>query len=285
MKVLVVYKKSAWELFSSSQDPHVEAFMRERGRDTKAFASSHETQGRAREAVESAISKSGAQVEMLYRSDLTPERFENIDLAVTVGGDGTFLETSHYLSSETPILGVNSDPSRSVGFFSACSGPEFLALFERLDEIPRAEVTRAEVVIDGQVTGPPVLNDVLFASPNPAATTRYRLGDLRYRNSGLLACTAAGSTAWMFQEGGVPMQLDDTRLQILHRGTRGSPPEFTEQLALISLTRRGELFIDGEHLAFPLSIGQTLELRGGPPLLVIGDLARKRKEFMSRYAN
>jgi len=285
MKTLVIYKKSAWELFSSSEDPNVAAFMRRRGRDTDAFAQSHETQARALAAVEAALTSSGASVQMLYRSDLQPDLFTDIDLAISVGGDGTFLETSHYLPANVPILGVNSDPSRSVGFFSACAGPDFPDLFARYADLPHTQLTRAEVLIDGTPTGPPVLNDVLFANPNPAATTRYRIGDRRYRNSGLLACTAAGSTSWMFQEGGKAMRLDDTRLQFHHRGTRAAKPEFTDTLTLDSLTRRGRLFIDGEHLSFPLSIGQKLEFRSGQPLKVVGDLSRKREEFLSRYTD
>jgi len=283
MKVVVVYKKSAWELFSGSKDPNVTAFMSELGRDATFFKSSHDTQKQSLGTVADTLKNAGEDVSLLYRSDLDSKLFRDIDLAVSVGGDGTFLETSHFVGDTTPVLGVNSDPARSVGFFSACDGPGFPKLFAELAETPRTELSRGEVLIDGKVTGPPVLNDVLFANPNPAATTRYRIGEEKFRNSGLIACTAAGSTAWMFQEGGEPMPLDARKLQILHRGTRGAVPEFANSLVLESLTRRGELFIDGEHLSYPLAIGQTLELRSGRPLHVVGDLSRKREEFLANY--
>ena len=77
--------------------------------------------------------------------------------------------------------------------------------------------------------------------------------------------------------------LRDGRLQLLHRGTRGCSPDFADSLELTSLTRRGRLFVDGEHLSLPLALGQTLELRGGAPLQVVGDLDRKRDEFLARY--
>ena len=41
------------------------------------------------------------------------------DLVVTIGGDGTLLAASHAIG-DTPILGINSAPDFSVGFF--CSG-------------------------------------------------------------------------------------------------------------------------------------------------------------------
>ncbi len=35
---------------------------------------------------------------------------QDVDLVVSVGGDGTALSASHYLSASVPLLGVNSDP-------------------------------------------------------------------------------------------------------------------------------------------------------------------------------
>ncbi len=41
---------------------------------------------------------------------------DNLDLIITIGGDGTFLRTaSHIYNTNTPILGITSDPTRSVG--------------------------------------------------------------------------------------------------------------------------------------------------------------------------
>jgi len=43
---------------------------------------------------------------------LTPEDIsDEIDLVVSLGGDGTFLKTSSMVpDSEKPILGINTDP-------------------------------------------------------------------------------------------------------------------------------------------------------------------------------
>ncbi|MFP6874570.1 MAG: NAD(+)/NADH kinase [Verrucomicrobiales bacterium] len=280
---MVVYKKSAWELFRSSKDPHVALFMQESGRDAQFFEHSHQVQKTAIETVKSVLTESGAKVKMLYRSELSETVTRGIDLAVTIGGDGTFLETSHFIDAETPILGVNSDPLRSVGFLSACDGPEFPELFTQLSNLPKLNISRAQAIINGNITGPPILNDILFSSPNPAATTRYRIGEQLFRNSGFLVATAAGSTAWIFQEGGTPLPLEDKRFQSYHCGNRGSLPAISNSITLKSLTRKGRLYIDGEHISFPLSIGQTLELQTGPSLTVIGDLEVKRKKFLTKY--
>ena len=283
MKVLVVYKKSAWELFSNSEDPNVALFMENSGRDAQFFEHSHRIQKESMETVKAALLESGATINMLYRSELSQRVTSDIDLAVTIGGDGTFLEASHFIDDQTPIIGVNSDPSRSVGFLSACNGSEFPGVFAGLNNQPRFNLSRARASINGKVTGPPILNDVLFSSPNPAATTRYRIGEQAFRNSGCLVATSAGSTAWIFQEGCGPLPLMDKKLQCYHRGSRNSPPVVLDSVMLKSLTRKGRLYIDGEHLSFPLSIGQTLELTTGPSLTVIGDLEERRQKFLAKY--
>ncbi len=40
--------------------------------------------------------------------------YQGVDLVVSVGGDGTALSASHYLSGTIPLLGVNSDPGDEV---------------------------------------------------------------------------------------------------------------------------------------------------------------------------
>lgn len=36
-----------------------------------------------------------------------------MDLVVTVGGDGTLLQASHFMDDSIPVLGVNSDPTKA----------------------------------------------------------------------------------------------------------------------------------------------------------------------------
>ena len=52
------------------------------------------------------------------------------DLVVAVGGDGTLLAASHNVV-DVPILGVNSAPGHSVGFFCAAKRPTFRAMRRR----------------------------------------------------------------------------------------------------------------------------------------------------------
>src|ERR1019366_7356859 len=47
---------------------------------------------------------------------------EGHDLVVTVGGDGTLLAASHGIGPGIGLLGVNSAPSHSLGFFWRARG-------------------------------------------------------------------------------------------------------------------------------------------------------------------
>lgn len=55
---------------------------------------------------------------------LKPSDLENVDLVVSLGGDGTFLKTASLINQNTlPIFGVNTDPTRSVGHLTSIPIP------------------------------------------------------------------------------------------------------------------------------------------------------------------
>ena len=283
MKVALIYKKSVWELFSNSKDSNVSSYISGRTEAKEAFQKSHQTQKDTIQTIKNTLIASGVEIEMVYRSGISEPIISSVDLVITVGGDGTFLEASHYIRDNTPILGVNSDPVKSVGFFCSCTGDNFEDLFDKFNNVPRTNLSRISMKIDGSSVGPPVLNDLLFANPNPAATTRYEVDGETYRNSGILISTAAGSTAWSFQEGLSPLPLTSDDFQFIHRGTRGPVSGITSSINIQSLTIKGKLFIDGEHYSLPLCIGQSLEIECGQSINVIGDLELKQSELIQRY--
>lgn len=47
----------------------------------------------------------------LVRNNLS-QPIRDVDLVITVGGDGTLLQASHFIDDSVPALGVNSDPTR-----------------------------------------------------------------------------------------------------------------------------------------------------------------------------
>uniref|UniRef100_A0A2P2JEJ5 NADH kinase isoform X2 n=1 Tax=Rhizophora mucronata TaxID=61149 RepID=A0A2P2JEJ5_RHIMU len=49
--------------------------------------------------------------ETMFRTGLS-QPIRHFDLVVTVGGDGTLLQASHFIDDSIPVLGVNSDPTQ-----------------------------------------------------------------------------------------------------------------------------------------------------------------------------
>ena len=50
------------------------------------------------------------------RECLTHKCYQDIDLIIVIGGDGTFLRATH-LNKDIPMFGINPDPSKKEGFF------------------------------------------------------------------------------------------------------------------------------------------------------------------------
>ena len=210
-------------------------------------------------------------------------------LVITVGGDGTLLAASHWVTGAT-LLGVNSAPRSSVGYLTftrRASLARDLARIANGTLLPQ-RVARIEAELEGRLL-PPALNDVLIAHEQPAATSRYRLRLGRraedHRSSGLWIAAATGSTAGIRSAGGQPMPLGDRRLQFRARElyrARGHGADleagFVEDgqtLTVESAMERGWLFIDGARLAsrFPFGARATFRV-ARQPLLLFADPAR-----------
>ena|SRR3989338_4073534 len=286
--ILVVYKKSLYELYLNSKDTDVKEFMHTPA-DVARLRISHEAQVETLEQVVSNLNKRDYNVDVMYRADLKP--IIGKDLVVTVGGDGTLLEVAHYVTDMTPVLGVNSNPTSSVGYFSCATKENFAGVIDKLDGYTRTNLQRLHLTVDGQDIPELVLNDVLFAHRNPAAMTRYELNvdgvdklngkrEKGLRSSGLLVCAAAGSTAWMYHLGGGIMPLDSTQMQYHERDQRNAPfGVANSSIAVRSLTREGYLYVDGEHLRYPFGLGSEMLITPGAKLAVVGDLEEKRRRI------
>ena len=70
----------------------------------------------SRDHVEKALKSRGIETKLVNRFEYTDDNIDWADVIVTSGGDGTFLMAATKVYSDKPIIGVNSDPSRSVGY-------------------------------------------------------------------------------------------------------------------------------------------------------------------------
>ncbi len=202
------------------------------------------------------------------------------DLIVTIGGDGTALGTSHFVTNGA-LLGVNSAPGDSVGHFCSVHSGNFAAQFDALlnGQWRPTDLTRLAVALDDKPLPELALNDVLIAHDCPAATTRYliQLGEHgeEQRSSGIWISTAAGSTAGIHSAGGRKMPLRSARLQYLVRELYrevhgGHQNEYQLErgmidhgvtLSIASKMPEGWLYIDGARTAYRFPFGTRATLR------------------------
>ncbi len=228
---------------------------------------------------------------------------EGWDLVITVGGDGTLLAASHGIGPQVPLLGVNSAPGHSVGFFcGAAKGGVKDALDAALrGTLRRTELSRMRVELNGRTLHERVLNEALFCHASPAATSRYFLRVLEagsssasgggrvieeeeQKSSGLWVGPPAGSTAAQRSAGGRVLPLSSRDLQFVVREpyVPGGAAlkmvlglvEEGRGLAIRSKMRHARLFLDGDHIVHSVTIGDLVTMRRSDESLVVLGLAR-----------
>jgi len=299
-RVSVVLKRSPWRKWvEEERDARIAALL-EAGDETVArMGPGHRDHLETIGEVRSALAEIGAEASWHDR----PNGFRvegRCDLVVTVGGDGTLLAASHGIGSGVPLLGVNSSPDHSVGFFCAAKkGSVPQALRAALDgTLRRTELTRMRVDLGRRRLHDRVLNEALFCHASPAATSRYILRligerdrvlkEEEQRSSGLWVGPAAGSTAAQRSAGGRVLRLSSRKLQFVVREPyrhRDSPnagaPRITlglveegQALVVKSKMRQARVFLDGDHIMHEVTIGEVVTMRRSDQPLVVLGLAR-----------
>lgn len=212
--------------------------------------------------------------QFICRSDLDKTDLLN-KLVIAIGGDGTLLDASHYCV-DSPILGVNSDPTSSIGALCAANCNNFKEVFLEIIQgiLPPTPLARLSVRINGQDTFPLALNDVLFCNKNPAAMSRFILSFLdqteSHRSSGVWIASAAGSTGGIYSSGAQSLPIEKNqaifRLREPYWSNNKHPKLLDGQidrgqtLKIVSNMTDGQIFIDGPHQSFDINLGDTIEI-------------------------
>lgn len=291
-RIALVMKRSAWRIYlEERQDPRIARLIEVGDPTVSRLRASHEAHEQTMREVEAALDRLGAEVVVVSGSS---RQFDarNLDLVITVGGDGTLLSASHNLT-DTPILGINSAPNHSVGFFcGARSGEAAVAIEKALrGGLRRAVLTRMQVTVNGAIVTSRVLNDTLFCHVSPAATSRYlvHLGKIEeeQKSSGFWIGPAAGSTAAQRSAGGRVLPLTSKRLQMVVREPyTPHGEEYRLRHALIqpgtslivrSKIHDAKLFFDGPIDSFDVGFGDVIEFTQAPQSLTLLGIAAKRK--------
>lgn len=132
--------------------------------------------------------------------------WENCDLAVTVGGDGTILHAArNTMVHNKPLLGINTG---RLGFLTIVENNEL----EKLRRISRGEYTIEERSVlsfedDGRENNDLALNDVVLFKESAERTISLDIycDDVlvsSFRGDGVVFATPTGSTAYSMSAGG-----------------------------------------------------------------------------------
>jgi NAD+ kinase len=285
-RVVVVAKRTAYRRFIvDERDPRAKALLRRHDPAVKNWTEAHREHELTLDAVLAALEQVGAQVMLVERSHAA---FDPSDaaLVVAVGGDGTLLAASHSVET-TPVLGVNSSPKHSVGFFCSAQRRTFRGMLERALEgrLASVELTRMSVAVNGRLRTKHVLNEALFCHASPAATSRYQLAHghqtEEQRSSGLWIGPAAGSTAAQRSAGGRVLRLSSRMLQLVVREPytpSGRPCRLAklvidagDEIRVESKMDDAALFFDGPYRNVPVRLGDKVAFfASDEPLVVLG---------------
>jgi len=153
------------------------------------------------------LKNSKIKTQYVWKNSLSQKDLVDIDLVVSIGGDGTTLSASHYLLDE-PLLTVNSSPDTSVGALTTLNIDN---LENKLNQILLGKykiekLERIEVSINNKKQRELALNEVFIANEKPYLVSRY---SMEWKNkkeeqlsSGIIFSTGTGSTAWFKSAGG-----------------------------------------------------------------------------------
>ena len=291
-KVVVIVKRTAFRLFvEEERDERITRLLKKNDPAVRRMRRSHEEHERTLAEMGATLDRLGVDVVWVRRGH-APFDPDGAALVITVGGDGTLLAASHRVG-RTPLLGVNSAPSHSVGFFCGTRMGQLKSAVPRaLEGKMRAiELARMTVLLNGAVVSKRVLNDALFCHCSPAATSRYlvKLGRLEeeQKSSGFWIGPAAGSTAAQRSGGGKILPLTSRLLQLVVREPytpEGEKLRLTrallqdgKELHVRSKIREGRLFIDGPHEFVDIEIGDRLVFRRSPESLTVLGISATRR--------
>ncbi|KAF5176082.1 Nadh kinase [Thalictrum thalictroides] len=230
----------------------------------------------------------------------------DVDMVITIGGDGTLLQASHFMDDSIPVLGVNSDPTvteeveehnnefdatRSTGYLCAATVRNFEQVLDDIMEGEKtfSELSRISIYVNRRPLPQYALNDLLIAHPCPATVSRFSYkiegkGEscsplVHCRSSGFRVSTAAGSTAAMLSSGGFSMPITSQDLQYLVREPILQGPTNSsvmhglvrpdESMRATWYSQEGVIYIDGSHVFHSIQNGDSIEISSQAPGLKV----------------
>ncbi len=221
------------------------------------------------------------------------------DLAIALGGDGTYLEAVRLCSgNKIPILGINMG---SLGFLTVSPIENLYTMVEKAlnKELETRPRTMIEAEVDGQVFS--ALNDVVFERGDMSQLLNLSIQSGSHlvsnlKADGLIFATPTGTTAYNLAAGGPilhPEVKAFTMTPICPHSLTNRPTVFPDDheltVELLNDNQEALLTIDGQKRA-KISKGQKVKIRIAQHIHYVlripshnyFDLLRKKLKFGER---
>lgn len=147
--------------------------------------------------------------------------FRDVDLVITLGGDGTFIAAANMIENSY-IIGINSQPGRSEGALTSITINEV----DKLKNIFQGDFkiikrNRAKIKLNGVILEEHAVNEVYVGAELNSHTSRYVIkfkdSEEEHRSAGVIISTGTGSKAWYRSVGGEPFAHNENKLGFIVR--------------------------------------------------------------------
>jgi NAD+ kinase len=297
--VVVIQKRTALERYAAefNSDSGRSYFLRD-GQSDQTLQKAHDQHCQTLDSLLTLLTQQRISFALRTLDDLVAEKsgplsfFQSgkpsgltsqLNLVMSVGGDGTLLRTSHYVGGGSRLVGINSVPQHSVGHLCSLT-PDTLeaGIAKILDDKQKPKLLRRLVARTS--TGehlPYALNDIYFGHQHPASASRYNLNiegphsrSEKQLSSGVWISTAAGSTAAIRSYGLGTLEPTSHQFLLAVREpynqhshhltlTKLALDGDNESVTLFSRMRHGIVCVDGPITASILGFGESLEVSLG----------------------
>ena len=278
-KALVVHKETTLDLLKKNQ-----RLLRQARHQKKLFESinlAHDAHYTTISLLEQSLKKLKIKHDITQKNGLS-DMIKAQGLCISVGGDGTFIHSSHSIF-DVNIIGINSAPKSSVGHYCKYTLKEnnLVSFSKKLEKLFAGKaqpklLPRLQLTIDDQALAIPILNDLLIVDKNPSITSRYTLRfkniESRQKSSGIWIATHSGSTgAYNSAKGKAFEPMNAKGLKQFGFVVREAYGDivFKERTGLLnekdtffvtSEMLNGSVILDGGYETIPFNIGQNLEV-------------------------
>jgi len=188
----------------------------------------------------------------LAKTILSIKELNQIDMAISIGGDGTLLRLIRDLEKEIPVLGINSG---GKGIITEIIPEQIVNACRNI--INKNYILESRIRLQctiGKQQFEPVLNEVYFIRTEITKTPYYKVKlngkeILNNRMDGLVIATPTGSTGHSLSLGGPVLVENDENILITPIGSVSNIPSIVSKSTEIEVASDNEMIIvlDGQQ--------------------------------------